>query len=214
MRAGVTLLELLVAVAITVIVGASIIGALYSGRSAWEAGQNIIDRHQNARAAIDFISRDLQQAVVFSDGAVYRADFLSGSRSGFRGGDSVLLLFTALSGNAQEGFELVWIEYRIQGEIIWRRKWLYGEALPETPPAWGEGHQVAWDIESLSFSFDYFDGSGWEYEEPDWDYEDTPPKGGRLPDRVNITIKPVDSDNNIVSSVRMPLSRLTPYVGH
>ncbi len=204
MRAGVTLLELLVAVAITVIVGASIIGALYSGRSAWEAGQNIIDRHQNARAAIDFISRDLQQAVVFSDGAVYRACFRS---------DGSYLVFTAMGGDPSQGFELSWVAYRLNGNRIERALAPYDDfgdsPVVATDPIAGiswdfQDGEVAWDIESLSFDF-YDLGQFHE----DWEFDSNVPY---LPERIEIRIAAADS-GEVTASVKMPLSRLTPYVG-
>ncbi len=205
MRAGVTLLELLVAVAITVIVGASIIGALYSGRSAWEAGQNIIDRHQNARAAIDFISRDLQQAVVFPDGAEYIACFRS---------DGSYLVFTAMAGDPSQGFELSWVAYRLEGNIVERALAPYDDfgdsPVSATEPIAGiswdfDDGGVAWDIESLSFLF--YD-LGYPY--TDWEFDSDDPY---LPERIEIRIAAAGSDE-VTASVRMPLSRLTPYVGH
>lgn len=63
-----TLIELLVAVAITVIVGASIVGALYSGRSAYESGDTIIQKYEIVRAAVDLISRDIASAYIYPRG--------------------------------------------------------------------------------------------------------------------------------------------------
>lgn len=196
---GVTLIELLVAVAITVIVGASIVGALYSGRSAWESGDGIIRRHQNARAAIDFISRDLQQAFVFPEGAEYEADFQYPYAAG--GDDS--LLFTMLAGSEAVGFELFWVEYRLHDEVIERRAHEYdATSLPGWDP-------VAWDIDVLEFTFYSRDPAtgAWE-DDPAWGFDSE----GRLPERVKISVTPLDSDDDVVSNVKIPLSALRPYL--
>jgi type II secretory pathway pseudopilin PulG len=213
---GVTLIELLVAVVITVIVGASIVGALYSGRSAWQSGSDIAAEHQNLRATVDLISRDLESAIVFPDGDDCLAGFWS---------DGNALVFTALTGNAKEGFELFWTAYRLNGTEIEKASARYHAAgyadavVDAIDPATAEDpiadiswdfEGLAWDISGLEFRF-FENGVDYGAAAPDtsWNFGFVDP---RLPELVEIRITPAVSGKQAAACVHLPVSGILPYV--
>ncbi|HXK08003.1 MAG TPA: prepilin-type N-terminal cleavage/methylation domain-containing protein, partial [Vicinamibacteria bacterium] len=59
---GFTLVELLVAITITLVVSASIYGLLSAGQNAFRREPSLADRQQNIRIAMDSIARDIDNA--------------------------------------------------------------------------------------------------------------------------------------------------------
>ena len=156
-RAGVTLLELLVAVAITVIVGASIVGALYSGRSAYESGDAIIHKYETVRAAVDFISRDLASAYIYPEGGgnplwdptfAYPVDSPWYDGASFLQAGDEALEFTALISAGGEIHERrrIWYWVNDDDELM-RAEWKLRTNLPATVEV------VAQNITGLEFGF-------------------------------------------------------------
>ncbi len=166
-RAGVTLLELLVAVAITVIVGASIVGALYSGRSAYESGDTIIHKYETVRAAIDFISRDIASAYIYPLGGGnpdWDPSFEYPVAPPGPGGDA--LVFTALISVEGDIHELRRIWYWVDDDDrLMRAEWKLRTSLPVAVEA------IAENITGLDFRFrsDEVDGYDPEWYD-DWDF--------------------------------------------
>jgi type II secretory pathway pseudopilin PulG len=67
-RAGFTLVELLVAAAITVLIAGLLIGVVATTLTNWNRTQGILTSENQARAALDWLERDLQGACFRSDG--------------------------------------------------------------------------------------------------------------------------------------------------
>ncbi len=148
-RAGVTLIELLVAVAITVIVGASIVGALYSGRSAYESGDAVIRKYEAVRVAVDFISRDIASAYIYPAGggiSSWDPSFEYPVSPPGPGGDA--LEFTALISVEGEMHELrrIWYWVNDDDELM-RAEWKLRTGLPATVEV------IAENITGLVFEF-------------------------------------------------------------
>ncbi len=197
-NAGVTLLELLVAVAITVIVGGSITGALFSGRSAFESGDAVIYRHENARAILDFIGRDIASAYVFTPGNlrpyfVYRDDIVHRDEHGRRV-EEYTLHFTGFIDAEDEELELRLIRYWVRdGEDGRKEIMRYENPLRRPDP---RVELLADNVESLSFRFISHDSAVYGrrgYDEWDFYYNGADPEimehqRGRIPRAVRITV--------------------------
>lgn len=209
-KTGVTLIELLIAVSITLIIGASIVAALYSGRSAWHAGDDIVKRHRNVRAAFDFMARDLQEAYIFPFEDVSRvwADFYY---------DGQTLEFTAITGFPEDGFALRRVAYRLyeddDGNFIIQR----ADTEYDSQPGEDDFDGLAWNIteDGLGFTFAYRGDTG-DWADPpaeEWDFLDGEDfEKGRLPERVEISITPEGFEEPVRTVVKMPLSDLRPYM--
>ena len=68
---GVTLIELLVAIVILGIIVTSVYTAFNSSRDAWQVGETMIQKYQNARGALDIMSREISQAFINRTGTIY-----------------------------------------------------------------------------------------------------------------------------------------------
>ena len=68
---GVTLIEMLVSIVIVAIIVASVYTAFDCGKNAWQVGDQILQKYQNARGALDIMSRDISQAFINHAGTIY-----------------------------------------------------------------------------------------------------------------------------------------------
>ena len=68
---GVTLIELLVAIVILGLIVTSVYTAFNSSRDAWQVGEIMIQRYQNARGALDIMSREISQAFINEAETIY-----------------------------------------------------------------------------------------------------------------------------------------------
>ncbi len=183
---GVTILELIVACAVTVIVGLSVFGAVYSGRTSWQAGGALVDSHMNAANALDVMQREISSMFIFPPGGAlddtglyYGID--SNGRREFR--------FYALITRHSGAWDLCRVGYR------------YDEEKREIQRLFNvdihEGKQMFWqpmagNVNSLEFYL--YSGGGDEYFVYDhWDtFSEDERQRGRLPDTVRIVIKTQD----------------------
>ncbi len=219
-RAGVTLLELLVAVAITLIVGASIVGALYSGRSAYESGDAIIYKYETVRAAVDFISRDLASAYIYPAGGAnfywdptfeYPVDSPLYDGTPFLQTGDEALEFTALISAEGEIHELrrIWYWRNDDDDELMRAEWKLRTNQPATVEV------IAENITGLEFRFqsDEVEDNGitypktwytsdfhdpvWDLEYPDDNTEQALHQRGRLPRAVWFELMVRDRAGNL-----------------
>ncbi len=187
--AGMTILELVIASAITLIIGLSVFGAVYSGRSAWQSGMAVVEAHRNASAALDVMQREISSMLVFppsaalDDTGLFYGDNGAGVRE-FR--------FYALITRHSGKWDLCRVGYR------------YNEAAREIQRLFNvdthEGKQAVWQpfvggVNSLEF-FLYSGDGGLVF-----DYWDTfsadSRQRGKIPRRVGIVIKTGDEDGFI-----------------
>jgi prepilin-type N-terminal cleavage/methylation domain-containing protein len=204
-KKGVTLVELLVAVAITVVVGGSVVGSLLSGRSAFKSGDAITFKNENARGALDFIGRDISAAFIFIPGQhdpeFYFGDQIihygsyddHGNPSGSPITDDTLH-FTAIIDATDEEHELRLIRYWLTGDNEIKR---YEERLLHPQPV---VELLIENVTNLYFEFlsDEVSGNNPEWY-GDWDFyhaDDGTAKAahqrGRIPRAVRITVEVTD----------------------
>ncbi len=75
---GVTLMELLVAMVILAIIVASVYVAFNSGKQSWQVGETIVQKYQNARGALDMMSREISAMYlvtqnIYKTGLIYES---------------------------------------------------------------------------------------------------------------------------------------------
>ena len=183
---GATILELAVASAITLIVGLSVFGAAYSGRSAWQSGMALVETRRNASTALDVMQREISSMFIFPPALTL--------------GDTGL--FYGDNGNGVREFRFYALITRHSGEWdLCRVGYRYNEETREIQRLFNvdlhEGKQMAWQplaggVNSLEF-FLYSgagdDGSAYDY----WDtFSDDSRHRGKIPERVGIIIEVQD----------------------
>ncbi len=228
-KQGVTLIELLVAVAITVIIGGSIVGALLSGRSAFKSGDSITFKNENARAALDFIGRDISAAFIFIPGQ-YSPEFYFGNQITHHGaydhhGNPVgspitedTLHFTVIIDAADEEHELRLIRYWLAPEDNEGKRKIkrYEERLLHPQPV---VELLTENVRNLYFEFFSDEVSGNAPERyGDWDFyhsgdgtSKAAHQRGRIPRAVRITVEVTDRDGGnpeeFSTLIHLPMSR-------
>lgn len=68
---GLSLLELLVALVILAMIVTSVYVGFNAGRNSWQVGEMVMQRYQNARGALDAMSREIPTALVNTAGTLY-----------------------------------------------------------------------------------------------------------------------------------------------
>ena len=77
---GFTLIEMLVSLVIVAIIVASVYTAFDCGKNSWQVGDIIVQRCQNARAALDFMSREIS-AMYLTISSIYETGLIYDSSS-------------------------------------------------------------------------------------------------------------------------------------
>lgn len=229
---GVTLLELLVAVAITVIVGGSVIGTLYSGRSAFQSGENIVYRQEHARAAIDFIRRDLADVYIFPWHQGVALPYPT-PQPGFYYGSSLPLdcdvelaafassLEVSLS-DVEPADRILQFTAKRDGELYlikyWRtnNNWIvrceYQHRQTAVPPDPHEIGLLIEDVISFDLEFELYGSAPYQSWDFEYDGGGTPEEHqrGRLPQLITLTIGVTDSraslEETFTDNIFLPLS--------
>lgn len=185
---GMTILELVIASAITLIIGLSVFGAVYSGRTAWQAGGAVVESSRNASNALELMQREISSMLIFPPGVtlddtgLFYGDNGSGVRE-FR--------FYALITRHSGEWDLCRVGYR-HDESTREVQRLFNVDLHE-------GKQMVWHpfvegVNSLEF-FLYAGGGENAFVFDHWDsFSDDPAQRGRIPVRVGIRIKTQDED--------------------
>ena len=74
-KSGFTLTEILVAVTILAITVAAIYTSFKGGLTSWTKGTIRMERYQNARAALEMMSREISAAIIIAADGSYQIDF-------------------------------------------------------------------------------------------------------------------------------------------
>jgi type II secretory pathway pseudopilin PulG len=181
------LVEILVATAILSIIVGVCAYAFRIATESWSKSEARLARYQNARAALEMMSREISNAVLMAH-SVYHIDLAHIPPI-----DSRFLFVAPVD---REGLDLVGLGYRHDSTNRTINRMI--QTAPPTDGLWGIGswvNPVADHIESLRFEF--FDGTGTT--RPDWDSRivGAPPTGengtisatqNRLPRAVKITV--------------------------
>lgn len=163
---GVTLLELMVALVLTALVGMAVFRVFKTNMDSWQKGEARTQRYQNARIALNRMSKEIRSAILLSTannpgkdlrflGTSSTLNFLTASHPPTRGAYE----------NTYEPVELVFdvceIGYSVDttNKKLYRRK--HRTNIPDTQVDGGGSSDVlALHVTELAFS--YYDGSDWQ----------------------------------------------------
>ncbi len=175
-RHGLTLIELLVALAILVGVSGSALLIFRGITRAWRTGELRTERYQQARLLFDLFERELTSAV-----ASPRYPLVGQDR-----GDAPPLW-------AESAQDALWFTGTVPGRsgLVERGYWLTAEGTlmcQDDEPADGDlgtgvSELCGRDVEEMEFA--YYDGETWQ---PRWDARPDGPQAGTLPKAVSIVL--------------------------
>lgn len=180
-----TLLEMLIAMAILGVVVASMYTAFRGGTSSWTAGDARSQRCQNARAALEVISRDLKQAFTRS-GTNLQFQGSNGTWTDgvtVRAADSIYFTSASNYPNASTDYDLEEVGYYLSttNRSLYRME----NDTINADLTDGTGTEMCLHITGLDLR--YHDGSSWS---SDGDYT----KSTTSPKAVEITLTAEDED--------------------
>jgi general secretion pathway protein J len=172
---GFTLLELIAAVAVLSILALILFEVFNQATRGWEQGQNRVESGQQARAALDFLARDLSQAIVNTNGSLPPT---------FSGISSEKMAFYAPVNPDLDGPDLCLVSY----EVLTDTNSL--KSLQRTTSTWPSGTNIVSIVAEniVSLNFDYYGGAEGTTRFGSW--ASTVPMP---PSSVQITISNVDS---------------------
>lgn len=188
---GITLLELMVALVITALLGLAIYNVSKMAMDAWQKGEARTQVYQNLRIALDRMSDEIRSAITLSStynpapkkiyfyGQSNQLDFISIAHAPI--GNYYDSIFTP---TPELVFDCCEIGYRRSGTTILRRK--QEKNVPDDISITGGGteKEMVTHIKSLGFQYSPDDGTTWQNT---WDAETKTPKG-KLPKIVEISI--------------------------
>ena len=174
-RRGLTLVELLVAMAILVTVSAAAALIFRSIANAWRTGQLRTARYQQARLLIDLFERELSSCTanprfpVVGTSAADHAPLKAGSTK-----DELFFAGTlpGRSGVVERGY---WVN--AADELM-----CHDDASGDGAYATGEDEVCGRDVPGLTIA--YFDGTAWQ---PRWDGRPDGAQAGRVPKAIRLT---------------------------
>lgn len=184
---GVTLLELMVALVITALLGLAIYNVCKMAMDAWQKGEARTQVYQNARIALNRMSEEIRSAITLN------STYNPGKKIYFNGTATQLdFIATAYapvgnyydswaSGPSDLKFDCCEIGYRRSGTTIYRRQQISG--VPDSTSITSGGSEKEMAIHIKSLGFQYYDGSSWY---PTWLEAKTTTDG--LPRMVEIGI--------------------------
>lgn len=185
---GMSVLELVIASAISLIIGLSVFGAVFSGRTAWQAGGALVETSRNASNALELMQREISSMLIFPPGVTLDD---TGLFYGDNGNGAREFRFYALITRHSGQWDLCRVGYR-HDESSREVQRLFNVDLHE-------GKQMVWHpfVEGVnSLEFFLYAGEGenafvFDY----WDsFSNHPMQRGRLPERVKIVIRTRDED--------------------
>jgi prepilin-type N-terminal cleavage/methylation domain-containing protein len=196
---GFTLLELLVAMAILALMVAMLFAAFGQASRGWLQAENRVETFTQARAALDFMSRELAQAIATTN-------------ISFLGGVNNVAFVAPVSTDTNDVVDLLEVVYRLDGGRLERQvtafaagsAWNFYSQPQNWPTTTGITNAVADNIVSLRF--DYLGTNGVFIASPSWwnsttiasIWSDNNPgtlevMTNRTPAGVQITIDAIDS---------------------
>lgn len=189
---GITLLELMVALVITALLGMAIYNVCKMAMDAWQKGEARTQVYQNARIALDRMSDEIRSAItlnpdynsgkdIYFNGTATQVDFIATAYAptgnyydSWAGGDSSDLKFDCCE-----------IGYSQSGTTLYRRQQISGvpdSDITTTPSGYGSEKEMATHITSLSLTYYSADGS------PQTSWDADPGVDNGLPKKVAIGI--------------------------
>ncbi len=181
---GITLLELVVACALTLIIGVSVAGALYSGNSAWRSGEALMETHRNAAGALDVMAREISAMYIAPPNQLFRD---TGLFYGETEGMKEFRFYALITGQSGK-WDLCRVGYRYNEKNREIQRLFNVDLQEEKEMVW---QPLVSGIESLEF-FLYPEAGG----EPvsSWDtLSEAPGQSGRLPEAVGIAVSTRDA---------------------
>jgi prepilin-type N-terminal cleavage/methylation domain-containing protein len=109
---GFTLLELLAAMAVLVVMIAMLFAAFSQASRAWLQGENRVETFTQARAALDYMSKELSQAIVTTNGPPGGLQGLQ-----FLGTNNSLAFIAPVNNNPGGGGDLMEVVYRLSYQV-------------------------------------------------------------------------------------------------
>lgn len=185
---GITLLELLVALVITALLGMAIYNVCKLAMDAWQKGEARTQVYQNARIALDRMSDEIRSAITLS------STYNPAPKKIYFYGQSNQLDFISIAhppiGNYYDSnfatnelvFDCCEIGYRRSGTTILRRKQEKNVPDSTSITSGGTEKEMATHITNLSLTYYSADGSS----KTSWDAD--PTVDGGLPEKVAISI--------------------------
>ncbi len=188
-KKGITLLELMVAMVITALLGMAIYNVCKLAMDAWQKGEARTQVYQNARIALNRMSEEIRSAITLNP------DYNSGKKIYFNGTATQLdFIATAYapignyyhswaSGSDDLKFDCCEIGYSLHAseKTIYRRQQISGVPDSTSITSGGSTKEMATHITNLGFQ--YYDGTSWQ---PTWSSATTDSSG--LPRLVEIAI--------------------------
>lgn len=203
-KKGFTLVEILVAVTIFSIIITMLFTVFKVGLESWRRAESNLEIYQNARIALDMMSRELRAAMLdqyYIDASqsppisfITFRGFDSSSPSGWRAnsiGDEIYFVASLNPQNPPANFDLCEAGYWLNGNATADTKddslqRLYDPPVGASPPVYnfsdGNSSKLASYVTELNFR--YHDGAGFS---DTWD-STTGSQAGKLPKMVEITI--------------------------
>ena len=209
---GFTLIEMLVSLVIVAIIVASVYTAFDCGKNSWQVGETIVQKNQNARAALDIMSREITCALINDWDNQYRLDFYGANVTAPPAttwrtnsvGDELYFIARLNPDSASANADICEVGYYLTdedsdsvGDVV-RKFYVTDGALPanfdyefDSPSGNGSGFELGLNVTNLDFR--YYNGSSWQ---DTWDSRRNGFNGavadgaekGTLPEAVEITI--------------------------
>lgn len=192
---GITLLELMVALVITALLGMAIYNVCKMAMDAWQKGEARTQVYQNARIAINRMSDEIRSATtpysvynpgddVYFYGQSDRLDFISTAYAPIGN-----YYDSWRNGTWDLKFDCCEIGYSLYAseKTLYRRQQISDvpdSDITTTPSGYGSEKEMATHIKNLAFRYSPDDGTTWYNT---WDAETKSPKG-KLPNIVEIAI--------------------------
>jgi type II secretion system protein J len=186
---GVTLLELMVALVITALLGLAIYNVCKMAMDAWQKGESRTQVYQNARIALDRMSDEIRSAITLDK------DYNPGKKIYFNGTATTLdFIATAhapignyydswRTGSSDLRFDCCEIGYSHSGEAIYRRQQISDVPDSTSISSGGSSKELVTHITNLAFQYSPDDGTTWQ---DTWDAD--PMVNNGLPRMVEIGI--------------------------
>jgi hypothetical protein len=207
---------MLVALVITALIVSSVYVAFNAGTKSWQVGDTMMQRYQNARGALDMMSREITCALINDWDNQYRLDFYGANvttppattwRTDSVGDE---LYFIARLEPSSANADLCEIGYYLTNDNVLQRFYVTDNALPanfdyqfDSPS--GNNYLYEFSLNVTGLNFRYYDGTNWQ---DTWDSRIDGFNGktggdgderGTLPEAVEIIIT-VQDDKHIAAA--------------
>jgi prepilin-type N-terminal cleavage/methylation domain-containing protein len=193
-EAGFTLLELIASVAVMSILAVILFQTFTQATRAWEQGQKRVETSQDTRASLDFMARELSQAIVSSkllfNGQIDAIEFFAPVNNVTNGAGGIV--------------DLCQVYYFLSNSIP--------QSLVRNVYAWPGGAQIGNGIvaDNITYlKFDYYTSIGNDLGTTSATSWDSTTKSNQAPSSVEITIATIDSRSTARPQSQWPAFSVT-----